>query len=232
MNDSGPPGAADPPLTMTDPIRMTRRRRPCSHSPLRATKRSRQRHRNRRLVAAVAGCNVRCRRHCVSSSPNPPPYTVDKHADGSIAVSFRAGPPEGHEQLNANCAGRCAYRRHADDPAVSVHGTARHGIRCSVPHHRRTPEELNRYPVSYRSGRRPGHHRPADKIPAADTWPSDTPSAMTATATPSPRSPQSLRTVPSCMAIRTRPGGDLSGASTDRVPAPLGALVRLVVGWF
>jgi hypothetical protein len=132
-------------------------------------------------------------------------YTVDKHADGSVAVSFRADRLKDTTKLNAELARAGAHTVvirmiPADqctppldmDPAFPFLATA-------------TPGELDRYPVSYRFDDtgvvitiRPG------KIPAADTLTfgyairndHDGRTTIAVAAV--------VRTLPSCMAIPNR----------------------------
>ncbi|MET7422053.1 hypothetical protein [Dactylosporangium sp. NPDC005555] len=198
--------AADPALTMTDADPRDPQARALLERVLAAPQASPRRHGRRRLAVAVATAAVAAAGTAFFIAEPAVAYTVDKHADGSIAVAFRAARLKDTKKLNAELAragARTVVMRMipADqcgtpldiDPLFPFLTTA-------------TPAELDRYPVSYQVQDagvvitiRP------DKIPAADTLAfgyamRDDRGGRTTIAVPAV-----VRTVPACMAIPDPP---------------------------
>ncbi|MEV0271275.1 hypothetical protein AB0H43_21060 [Hamadaea sp. NPDC050747] len=203
--------AADPARTHTDPdprspqaLALLERilDTPADPAPAHpARKRSR-----RRLVAGLAAVAVAATGAAFFVATPAAAFTVDKRADGSVAVSFRAERLKDTAKLNAELnragartvvmrmvsAARCAEQLDMD-PAFPFLTTA-------------TPEDLERYPVTFRvaDGTVIITIRP-EKIPAADTLSfgyamrSDPDGPTTIVV------PAVVRTLPSCMAIPERP---------------------------
>ncbi|MEV0567554.1 hypothetical protein [Dactylosporangium sp. NPDC050588] len=207
MNDTlGRLRAADPALAMPEPDPRDSQAQALLERVLAVPQVSPGRRGRRRLVAAVAGATVAAAATAFFVAGPAAAYTVDKHADGSIAVSFRADRLKDTDRLNAELA-RAGAR--------TVVMRMVPADRCTTPLDMdpmfpflttATPEQLNRYPVSYRFQDtgvvitvRP------DKIPAADTLAfgyaiRDDPDGRTTIAVPAV-----VRTLPSCMAIPNRP---------------------------
>jgi hypothetical protein len=198
--------AADPALVMTEPDPGDARARALLDRVLAAPQASPRRGR-RRLVGAVAGAAVAGVAVAALLIAEPAAaYTVDRRADGSIAVSFRAARLKDADRLNAELAragartvvvrmvpaGQCTAPLDLD-PAFPFVATA-------------TPEELNRYPVSYqvRDSSVVITIRP-DRIPAADTLAfgyamrNDRGGRTTIVV------PAVVRTMPACMAVPDPP---------------------------
>jgi hypothetical protein len=160
--------------------------------------------RRRRLVIGVAGATVVAAAAAAFFVAEPAAaYTVDKHADGSVGLSFRAARLKDTVRLNAELA-------RADAHTVVVRMVP--ADRCSEPldihpdfpfRTYATPEEVDRYPVSYRLQDETViiTIRP-DKIPNGATlaFGYATPDRHTTVAVPAV-----VRTMPSCMAIPTPP---------------------------
>ncbi|HTJ36771.1 MAG TPA: hypothetical protein VL738_26410 [Dactylosporangium sp.] len=198
--------AADPALTMTDADPRDPQARALLERVLGAPQASPRRHGRRRLVAAVASATVAAAATAFFIAEPAVAYTVDKQADGSIAVSFRAARLTDTKKLNSELAragARTVVMRMipADqcrtpldmDPMFPFLTTA-------------TPAELNRYPVSYRFQDagvvitiRP------DKIPAADTLAFGYAMRNDREGHTTIAVPAVVRTVPSCMAIPNPP---------------------------
>lgn len=198
--------AADSALTVTEPDPRDSQAQALLERILAAPQVSPRRHGRRRLVVGLASATVAAAATAFFIAEPAAAYTVDKNADGSIGVSFRAARLTDTDKLNAELAragARTVVMRMvpADqcttpldmDPAFPFLTTA-------------TPEELNRYPVSYqvRDASVVITIRP-DKIPAADTLAfgyaiRNDREGRTTTAVPAV-----VRTLPSCMAIPNPP---------------------------
>ena len=197
--------AADPALTMTEPDPRDPRAQALLERVLAAPEVPPRRHGHRRLVAAVAGATVAAAAAALLIAEPAAAYTVDRHTDGSIAVSFRAARLKDTRNLNAELA-RAGAR------TVVMQMVA--ADRCTTPLDMdprfpflttATQEELDRYPVSYRvqDSDMVITIRP-DKMPTTDTLAfgyairndreGRTTIAVAAV----------VRTLPSCMAIPAR----------------------------
>jgi hypothetical protein len=194
--------AADPALTMSDPDPRDSQAQALLERVLSAPQASRRRHGNRRLVAAVAGATVAAAATAFFIAEPAAAYTVDKHADGSIAVSFRAARLKDTNKLNAELA-RAGARTVVMQMIPADQCTTPLDMDPMFPFlTTATPEELNRYPVSYQiqDADLVITIRP-DKIPAADTLAfgyaiRNDRKGRTTTAVPAV-----VRTLPACMAI-------------------------------
>ncbi|WP_426514935.1 hypothetical protein ACPPVO_34430 [Dactylosporangium sp. McL0621] len=197
--------AADPALMTTDADPRDRQARALLERVLAASPAPPGRHGRRRLVVAVAGATVAAAATAFFAAEPAEAYTVDRHADGSIAVSFRADRLKDTDKLNAELAragartvvirmipaDRCTTPLDMD-PLFPFLATA-------------TPEELDRYPVSYQAEDtgvlitiRPG------KIPAADTLAFGYVRRKDRDGYTTIAVAAVVRTLPSCMAIPNR----------------------------
>jgi hypothetical protein len=209
MNDAlGRLRAADPARTMTEPDPRDTHARALLERVLAAPQQSPRRHGRRRLVAAVAGATVAAAAAAFFIAEPAAAYAVDKHADGSIAVSFNAKRLNDTAKLNADLA-RAGARTVVVRMVPADQCTAPLDLDPMFPYlpPTATQEELNRYPVSYQS--RDGGVvitiRP-DKMPVGDTLAfgyaiRDIPGGRDTTAKPAV-----VRTLPPCMAIPARAG--------------------------
>ncbi|GAA3214621.1 hypothetical protein [Dactylosporangium siamense] len=160
----------------------------------------------RRLVAAAAGATVAAAATAFFVTEPAAAYTVDRHADGSVGVSFRAARLKDTRQLNAELAragartvvirmvpaDRCTTPLDMD-PAFPFLTTA-------------TPAELDRYPVSYQL-RDDGvviTIRP-DKMPDGDTLAFGYSIRNDRDGRTTIAVPAVVRTLPTCMAIPNPP---------------------------
>lgn len=207
MNDTlGRLRAADPALTVTEPDPHEPQARALLERVLAAPQVSPRRHGHRRLVAAVASATVAAAAAAFFIAEPAAAYAVDKHADGSIAVSFRAARLQNTSDLNAELA-RAGARTVVMRMVPADQCTAPLDMDPMFPFlATATPEELNRYPVSYQiqDGGLVITIRP-DKMPAGDTLAfgyaiRDIPGGRSMTAKPAV-----VRTLPSCMAIPDPP---------------------------
>jgi hypothetical protein len=198
--------AADPALMMTGPDPRDPRARALLERVLAAPKASPRRHGRRRLGTAVAGATVAAAAAAFFIAEPAAAYTVDKQADGSIAVSFSVARLRDTDRLNAELAragARTVVMRmvRADrcttpldmDPMFPFRSTA-------------TPEELDRYPVSYRLqdedliiSVRPDRIPPADTLAFGYAVRNDRDGRTTIAV------PAVVRSLPSCMAIPNPP---------------------------
>lgn len=162
------------------------------------------RHRRRRLVIGVAIASVAAATAAFFITEPAAAYTVDKHADGSVGVSFRADRLKDTDRLNAELA-------RADAHTVVVRMVA--ADRCTEPldihpdfpfRTYATPGEVDRYPVSYRLEDEAViiTIRP-DRIPGGATlaFGYAIPDRHTTVVVPAV-----VRTMPTCMAVPDRPG--------------------------
>jgi hypothetical protein len=206
MNDTlGRLRAADPALTMTEPDPRDPPAQALLERVLATPQVSPVRHGHRRLIAAVTSATVAAAVAAFFIAEPAAAYTVDKHADGSIAVSFRAARLKDTNKLNAELARAGAHTVvmrmvPADRCTTPLDMDPRFPFLTTA-----TPEELNRYPVSYQvqDSDMLITIRP-DKIPAADTLAfgyaiRDDREGRTTIAVAAV-----VRTLPSCMAIPNR----------------------------
>jgi hypothetical protein len=208
MNDTlGRLRAADPALTITEPDSREPQAQALLERVLAAPQGVPRRHGRRRVVTAAAGATAAAAAAAAALLIVNPgaAYAVDKQADGSVAVSFKSARLKNTRALNAELAragartvvirmvpaGRCTTPLDMD-PMFPFLTTA-------------TPEQLNRYPVSYQltDGDMLITIRP-DKMPAADTLAfgyatRDDPDGRTTIAVAAV-----VRTLPPCMAIPKR----------------------------
>ena len=198
--------AADPALMMTEPDPRDSQARALLERVLAAPQVSPRRHGHRRLVAALAGATVAAAATAFFLAEPAAAYTVDKKADGSIAVSFRADRLKDTDKLNAELA-RAGARTVVMQMVPADQCTTPLDMDPMFPFlTTATPEELDRYPVSY---------QPKDdgvvitirpnKIPAADTLAFGYAMRNDRNGRTTIAVPAVVRTLPSCMAIPNPP---------------------------
>ncbi|NUR70270.1 MAG: hypothetical protein HOU81_05585 [Hamadaea sp.] len=197
--------AADPTRTLTDPdprgpeaLALLDRVLDSPAEP--APKRSR-----RRLVAGLAAAAVAAGTATFFLATPAAAYTVDRRADGSVAVSFRAERLKDTAKLNAELAragartvvmrmvsaAKCGEKLDMD-PAFPFLTTA-------------TPEVLERYPVSFKVADNTVIITiQPEKMPAADTLSFGYAMRKDSDGMTTIVVPAVVRTLPSCMAIPER----------------------------
>jgi hypothetical protein len=197
--------AADPALAMTEPDPRHPQARALLERVLAAPQASPRRHGRRRLVVSAVAATVAAAAAAFFVAEPAAAYTVDKNADGSIAVSFFASRLTDTRELNADLA-RAGARTVVMRMIPADQCTTPLDMDPSFPFlTTATPEELNRYPVSYRvqDGGMVITIRP-DKMPPGDTLAfgyavRDDDQGRTTIAVAAV-----VRTLPSCMAIPQR----------------------------
>lgn len=104
----------------------------------------------RRLILGVGAATVAAAATAFFIAEPAAAYTVDKQADGSVAVSFRAPRLRDTKRLNAELA-RAGARTVIMRMVPADQCTAPLDIHPDFPFRTyATPEEVDRYPVSYR----------------------------------------------------------------------------------
>jgi hypothetical protein len=198
--------AADPALAMPDPDPRDSQAQDLLGRVLAAAQASPGRHGRRRLVAAVAGATVTAAATAFFIVEPAVAYTADKRADGSIAVSLRADRLKDTDKLNAELA-RAGARTVVIRMVPADQCTTPLDMDPMFPFlTTATPEQLNRYPVSYQNQDtgvvitiRP------DKIPAAGHLAFGYAIRNDREGRTTIAVPAVVRTLPSCMAIPNRP---------------------------